>query len=250
MIKKKIIYFSILLFVVNLVIYINLANAFIYFRIGEGGLTNPLLVSTSNMIEGTGAKIKYVALGDSLTAGVGADTFKEIYPYLIAKKINETDGSNVTLENFSAPGAKTQDLINVLLEPAVKSKPDIITLLIGVNDIHNHIGLEQFKKNYQVILDRLTKETSAKIYLINIPRIGSNTIILPPLNFYFDVETDRYNEVIKELAKTYNLTYIDLNSPTKDLLKKDGAHYSVDSFHPSAVGYKLWAQIIYDRFNR
>lgn len=248
MTKKKIIYFSILLFVVNLIIYINLANAFIYFRIGEGGLVNPSLVSSSNMISGTGDKITYAAIGDSLTSGVGADTFKEVYPYLIAEKINET-GKSVSLENFSAPGAKTQDLINVLLDPAVKAQPDIITLLIGVNDIHNHIGLEQFKKNYQIILDRLTKETSAKIYLINIPRIGSNTIILPPLNFYFDVETDRYNEVIKELAATYNLTYIDLNSPTKDLLKKDGAHYSVDSFHPSAVGYKLWAQIIYDRFN-
>jgi len=248
MIKKKIIY-SLIIILSFLALYLYSANAFIYYRIGQGGLIAPSHhISYYMNQEPIGPKIKYIALGDSLTFGVGAKTYEESYPYLLAQKML-SGGQNIVLENFSAPGAKTKDLIDVLLTPAIKAQPDIVTVLIGVNDIHNHIGLEQFKKNYQYILNRLTKETRAKIYLINIPAIGSNTIIVPPLDYYFSLQTDNYNEVIKDLAAQYQASYIDLNSPTKNLLKEDGAHYSVDSFHPSALGYKLWAQIIYDSFN-
>ncbi len=249
MIKRKIILYLISLFIINLTIYLNLANSFIYFRIGEGNLVNPLRQQVYYMSsEKTGPKIKYVAIGDSLTSGVGAEEYQDSYPYLLAERMAQSDGK-IVFKNFSQPGLKTQDLIDFMITPAVKENPDVITLLIGVNDIHNHVGGKQFKENYEYILKRLTSETKAKIYLINIPLIGSNTIIFPPYNYYFDKETDNYNEIIKELAQTYQVKYIDLNTPTKNLLKKDGPHYSVDSFHPSSLGYKLWAQIIYDRLN-
>lgn len=249
MFKQKKFYYFIILLVINLAIYINLANAFIYFRIGEGDLIIPVNQNSYYMTDyKNGTEIKYVALGDSLTAGSGAKNYQEMYPYLLAKKISEA-GNKVTYENYSQPGAKSQDLIDILLTPAIAASPNIVTLLIGINDIHNHVGKDQFRKNYQFILERLTKETKAKIYLINIPSIGSNTIILPPLNYYFDKETSDYNKIIKELADVYKVKYIDLNSPIKNLFKNDGTHYSVDSFHPSALGYKLWAQIIYDHFN-
>lgn len=250
MIKNKIIYCPIILLAI-FVVYLYAANAFIYYRISLGGFIAPTHREprqiSNNMINVS--TTTYVALGDSLTAGVGADKYEETYPYLLGVKFSETE-SNVVIKNFSTPGFKTQDLIDQFLDETIKTNPQIITLLIGVNDIHNHVGKDNFKKNYEFILSRLTKETKAKIYLINIPYIGSNTAIVPPLNYYFDEETNSFNEIIKELSVKYGLKYIDLNSPTKDLFKRDGEHYSVDSFHPSAFGYKLWANIIYDRLNQ
>lgn len=251
MIKNKIVYCPIILLAI-IVVYIFTINAFIYYRIGNGHLVAPnennenvYLMSNNEAVSTT----TYVALGDSLTAGVGADNYSDSYPYLLAAKMSGK-GVNVNLKNFSAPGYKTQDVIDVFLNPAIEAKPDVITLLIGVNDIHNYVGRSQFEKNYSYILNRLTKETQAKIYLINIPYIGSKSTILPPLDYYFETETDSYNKVIKKLADQYGLQYIDLNSPTKDLFKTDGSHYAADSFHPSAYGYKLWADIIYDRLNQ
>lgn len=247
MLKNKIIYYPIILLAI-FVVYLYTANAFIYYRIGQGGLIEPIQKDLS-MINDKTAITTYVSLGDSLTAGAGAFNYEETYPYLLAIKMTTAD-TNISLKNFSVSGYKTQDLIDELLEPAIKNNPDIVTLLIGVNDIHNHIGKEKFKQNYQYILDRLTKETTAKIYLINIPYIGSKTTIVPPLDYYFETETNEYNKIIKELSLQYNLKYIDLNSPTKDLFKTDGSHYAADSFHPSAYGYQLWADIIYDRLNQ
>ena len=245
MFKRKIIYYP-LIVLVFLAFYLYVANGFIYYRIGQGGLVMPPRQNSYTM--GEGKEIKYIALGDSLTSGVGADKYEESYPYLLAQKMTES-GLTVTSRNFSEPGYKTYDLINIFLDSAVVSQPDVVTILIGVNDIHNHVSKEEFKKNYEYILGRLTKETKAKINLINIPLIGSDTVLYPPYDYYFNRETNNFNDVIKELAKNHNANYIDLNTPTKNLLKTDGLHYSVDSFHPSALGYKLWAQIIYDRLN-
>jgi len=247
MLKNKIIYCPIILLAI-FVVYIYTANAFIYYRIGRANLIMPSQNDLNYTTNQEQATTTYVALGDSLTAGAGVSSANEALPSLLAARMSQT-GANIVLKNFSTPGYKTQDIIDVYLEPTINVKPDLVTLLIGVNDIHNHVGREQFKKNYQEILDKLTKETKAKIYLINIPFIGSNTAILPPLDYYFETETDAYNKIIKELASEYNLTYIDLNSPTKELFKTDGSHYASDSFHPSAYGYKLWANIIYDRLH-
>lgn len=247
MIKNKIIYYPIILLAVFLV-YLYTANAFIYYRIERGALSflkhEPKIFMTSD----NSPLLTYAALGDSLTSGAGAKTPEESYPYLLSLEMSAT-GKNIKLQNFSTPGYKTQDLIDVWLTPAINSQPDIITVLIGVNDIHNHIAKEQFRKNYQTIIERLQAETKAKIYLINIPYIGSNTAIVPPLDYYFETETNEFNKIIKELADAYHLDYLDLNSATKDLFKTDGLHYAADSFHPSAYGYKLWADIIYDRLH-
>jgi lysophospholipase L1-like esterase len=247
---KSLICFLLATFIL-LVAYIYLANAFIYYRIGSGGLSNPI-IKEKYMINNnlpTASSTLYVSLGDSLTAGAGTIHNNESYPYVLAEKMAGQD-KKIILKNFSYPGAKSQDLIDNLLEPAIIAQPDVITLLIGVNDIHNRVSEEQFKKNYTYILERLSKETKAKIYVINIPFIGSNTIILPPLNRYFDEQTQKYNRIIEGLTKSYQVKYIDLYSISWYLLRKDGPLYSSDSFHPSAAGYAWWAQIIYDNFDK
>lgn len=231
-------------------IYLYLSHAYIYHRIKAAGL-KAFDVQHAYVIGGIDASVKsptYAALGDSLTTGVGAEKFEEAYPYLLAQEL--VGSGNMVLRNFSYPGARTDDLINNLLSPAIAEQPDIITLLIGTNDMHGNASRAKFKKNYQHILERLTKETSAKIYLISIPFIGSETLLLPPYNYYFDRETVALNQVIKDLAATYRLDYIDLATPTRSILKHDGPHYAADSFHPSASGYKLWAKIIYDNINQ
>lgn len=248
--KKK--YLGIfLLILLAIMIYLYLAHAHIYRRISQAHLK-----ATDNMHtyvlgdEANGSKnLIYSALGDSLTSGAGADKYEESYPYLLAKSLAEND-KVVVHKNFSYPGARTDDLIRDLLAPALASQPDLVTLLIGTNDVHGFVDTDDFEKNYEYIVRELKTKTRAKVYLISIPRIGSNTLILPPYDRYFDSKISEYNEFIKILAKNYELEYIDLDSPTADILKKDGSHYSVDSFHPSASGYALWAKILYDNIDK
>ncbi|MFA5431811.1 MAG: SGNH/GDSL hydrolase family protein [Candidatus Paceibacterota bacterium] len=244
--KKVII--ALFLFIILIIGYMWFGYANIYNRIGAGGLKMADTQYTYELNSLNSREIKYSALGDSLTAGVGADNYNESYPYILASEFSKEN--KVVLKDFSLLGARTEDLITKnLLKNAVSGKPNIVTLLVGVNDVRENINDDIFKSNYEYIVNELISGTKADIYLINIPFIGSNTFYLPPYNMYFKNKTIKFNNIIKEIATKYNLIYIDIANPTEQIFKKDSFYYSVDSFHPSKEGYKILAKIIYDNIN-
>lgn len=249
--RRKIIIIFILSLIVAFGIYLNRAYAHIYNKIAKENLkaVNQEQIYIINNFDNLKKKFTYVALGDSLTSGVGVNNYTQSYPFLIIQKLSQEDKKYI-LSNRSYPGARSSDLLNNLLNASIKDQPDIITLLIGINDIHGNVSFSEFKENYENILSRLVSETKSKIYLINLPFIGADNLILPPYNLYFDLQTKNFNKIIKTLADKYQVKYIDLYSPTVDQFKKSGPHYSADLFHPSAQGYAIWAQIIYDNINK
>jgi lysophospholipase L1-like esterase len=247
--RKKYLLIIVPLIIVLVGLYLNRSYSHIYKKIDQAALKSPETQQIYNLGYGINPEnITYVAMGDSLTSGVGVDNYEKSYPFLIAKKIAAA-GNEVVLKNRSFTGAITENLNNSFTAVTIEDKPDIITLFIGINDIHGHVSKEDFKNNYKRILDLLTQETQAKIYVIGLPAIGSPDLLLWPYNLYFDFRTREFNEVIKEVAESYKVKYIDLYSPTIEEYKRVGEHYSTDSFHPSEKGYAEWAEIIYDDFN-
>lgn len=247
--KKKIIIIGVIVFII-LAVYLFAAHYSIYKRINDAGLKAPdakseyIIKNNANNEK----KLIYTALGDSLTAGVGVSRYEESYPYQLARKI-AGDSDNIILRGRAYQGARTSDLITGLLAAAINDNPDIITLLIGVNDIHGNVSKTEFSENYAEILKRLKTETKAEIFAIGIPYIGTDVLLLPPFNLYFKHETAEYNKIIKELAQTNNVKYINLYTPTEDIFRS-ATLYSTDLFHPSAKGYELWSEIIYADFNK
>lgn len=240
--NKSFIGFLIIFF---LFVYLFLAHDYVYKRMDQAGLKvsdikGEYLVGSSLNNE---KKITYTALGDSLTAGVGVIKYEDSYPYQLAQKMSE-GVVNVILHDRAYAGARTSDVVKNLLSSTISDKPDIVTVLIGVNDIHGNISKAEFAKNYTEIIKRLKEETKAKIVVISIPYLGTNSLLLPPFNFYFKYETEEYNKIIKKLAQDNNVKLVDLYTLTQDMFKTP-ALFSTDLFHPSVNGYKLWAEIIY-----
>lgn len=244
----------VIIFIIFLGIYLNRSYSHIYSEIKGINLQfsdqqGIYMINGSTDNNFVKSPIVYVALGDSLTAGVGLNKYEDSYPYLLAQRFGKSYRA-VTLKDRAIPGTRTENLLNKLLPAAIKDNPDIVTVLIGINDIHGLISADNFKNNYDRILSRLTKETSAKIYVINLPFIGADTLVLPPYNYLLDARTKEFNQIIKQLANKYSVSYIDLYAPTVSMFKKSGDQYSADSFHPSATSYKIWADIIYDNINK
>lgn len=228
-------------------IYLNRTYAYFYDYLHLKNLSQHPQEIT--MIKGGGEKIlKYVSLGDSLTAGVGAQNNNSNYPYLLAQKLN-TNASSVELYNFSIPGANTSDVLNSQIPLAIAQKPDLITMLIGINDIHNLVGETKFKKNYENIISQLKSNTNAKIIVINIPYLGNKKILLFPYYILFNYETVQFNKIIKSITLANNIKYIDLYSKSLVPFQKDDSLYSVDYFHPSEKGYAFWSNYIYENLN-
>jgi len=248
--KNKIIIIS-LFIIISSAIYLFMTHHYIYERLSDAGLKSPDLRG-EYMIgrsENNGTKLIYAALGDSLTAGVGVSNYEDSFPYQFAKKMSGNSNNQIILRNRAYPGARTGHLIKDLLPSAINDRPDVVTLLIGVNDIHGNVSKKVFSENYAEILRRLKTKTKATIIAISIPFIGTDSLLFPPYDLYFKYETIEYNKIIKKLAQESNVKYVDLFTPTERMFE-NSAFYSADLFHPSARGYELWSDIIYAGYDK
>lgn len=193
--------------------------------------------------QGLKKTFKYVALGDSLTAGVGVKNYQETLPYLISKNL-EKNNSNISLINLAKSGATTRNVIESQLPAAIAENPDFITVFIGVNDIHGLISQEEFKNNYVKIISKLSSGTSARIVIINLPYLGSNKLAYFPYNYLLDLRTKQFNFIIESIAQRYSVRQVDLYNKSRNVFAENPMLYSEDQFHPSFEGYKLWAEQI------
>jgi lysophospholipase L1-like esterase len=235
--------------VVIIGLYLNRAYAYIYDEMGRVNLEssdNKGMYTINSAASSTAATtLVYAALGDSLTAGVGTTKYEDSYPYLVAQKLAGAD-QRVVVQDLGIPGEQTKGLLADVVPLANNNQPNIITVLIGVNDIHNQVAAATFRKNYDAILTRLAKNSTARIYTISIPFIGADTLMWPPYQWYFNSRTQEFNTIIQDLSRQHQVTYIDIYTPTVNIFKQAGSHYSADRFHPSAAGYQIWANLIYD----
>ncbi len=186
----------------------------------------------------TTGPVIYVALGDSTGAGVGARDGGYVVR-LFNRLVERRPGS--TLTNLCVSGATTEDLVRNQLARGVAANPDLITVGIGTNDIGHGLTLEQFSKNYEEILTTLAEKTHARIVVTNIPDVSSAPRIPESMRTEYQQQIIKFGERLEEIAKRHGVTLFDVYTLTKDELPSHPEYFSSDGFHPSDLGYELWA---------
>lgn len=183
--------------------------------------------------------IKYLALGDSTGAGVGARDggyVARLFNRIVALR----PGSEVT--NLCVSGATTGDVLRAQLERGLRSDPHLITLGIGINDIGHGVSLEQFSKNYEELLSRLRTDTKAAIVVTNIPDISSAPRIPPSARQEYHQLIVAFNQKLGEIASRHQVSLFDIYAVTHAQLASHPEFFSADGFHPSDEGYQFWAE--------
>jgi lysophospholipase L1-like esterase len=103
----------------------------------------------------------YVALGDSISHGVGQDGYShKTWPYLLAQK------KDAELFNLAVGGGKISVPVAAMLNDW--EQIDFITILIGYNDLHfDGKTPETYRSKYNELLDAIrTNHPETKIYCI------------------------------------------------------------------------------------
>ncbi len=241
---KVLILIKLILFI-SIFIYLNWSYSRFFDYIGWKHLPNPnhqpfySIESNGNPI----SKLTYLAIGDSLTAGVGASSYQYTYPYLISQSIAEK-GIEVENYNTGIPGGTIKDITNQSQkEYYQRVKPQLITIMIGTNDSLNRIDLNEFNTKYRELIIELKRLTS-NIYVINIPYLGSPKIINQPYPPLLDWQIQQYNLQIAQISQELSIPMIDLYTKTRQQFLVHSDLYSEDLFHPSDQGYLLWSKII------
>ena len=197
-----------------------------------------------------------VAIGDSLTQGVGDETDNGGYVGIIDDIVNENK-QVVTFENFGKRGNRSDQMLERMEYPDIDDAlkdADIILMTIGANDIMKilrdnitDLQIEAFKderinyeKRLRDIFDGMVdRNDQADIYLIGFYNPFKQFIPVREL----DTIVDEWNKTGEDLAEEYDqIEFI----PTKDLFDEadDDELLSDDSFHPNLEGYQLMAKRI------
>lgn len=178
----------------------------------------------------------YLALGDSTGVGVGAASGGG-YPQRLLRLLP----SRLQLLNLCQSGATSADVLVDQLPRALKTKPRLITIGIGINDVGLAIPDESFALNLEDIVVGLGR-LRAPIALLNLPDLALSPAVarlVPPSQYEKRIEM--FNEHVTATAARHGLTLIDLWTLSREILPGRLELFSADGYHPSALGYELWA---------
>ena len=146
--------------------------------------------------------------------------------------------SNSKIKNRGISGDTTEGVLT-RINQIIKSKPQKIFIMIGINDLLNNIEINKILDNYQKIIANIRQGSpKTKIYIESVL----------PINFEID-KTKRpinnqnisdFNNNLKNFADNSNIFYIDLYSKFLNSANQLDEKYTLDGIHLNGQGYLIW----------
>ena len=218
--------------------------------------------------------MKIVLFGDSIT-DMGRDRINNQpnilgsygcgYPIFIAGELYKQDPTKHVIYNRGIGGNRIVDLYARIKMDVWNLKPDVLSILIGINDIWHEIGdkngvdIARFERVYRMLIeDTLKVLPNVKIILCE-PFVleGSATDSTPdaPDRWERFLEIYKYAEVVKKLSAEYNLYFLPLQELFTQKAKEFGAdQYANDGVHPLIPGATLiadeWVKLFREKIEK
>lgn len=193
-----------------------------------------------------------LCLGDSITdCGrlFDAQPLGNGYVSLLSQKLRET-GQNWSVSNCGIDGLTVARLLEYVRRNAPETTTDVVTVLIGINDIGLMMNtnrspaqqahmMDDFSRNYEKLLQFLSK-TAGRIVLMEpfiFPQPAEYRLWFP----YVEEMSRR----IKNLADQYKLPYAPLHNPLNHEARIYGLNkVTVDGIHLTTSGHEFVARTL------
>ncbi len=179
-------------------------------------------------VEATRARPRIVALGDSLTAGLGLQR-DETYPARL-QEILRAEGYDVEVVNAGVSGDTTAGGLR-RLEWSLEGDVRILIVALGGNDGLRGLPVGQMKENLREIVTR-AQQKGVAVLLAGMeapPNFGS-------------LYTDQFREVFHELAREHEVGFVPF---LLEGVAGNAALNQADGIHPTAEGARMVAALLW-----
>ena len=169
------------------------------------------------------APLTILALGDSLTEGLGVDNNAN-YPAQLEARLKEMGYKDVKVINSGLSGETSTGLVN-RLDWVLQTKPDITILTIGANDAIRGIDVATVEANIRTAIKRLQD--------------GGSEVILGGMQIYDNLGADyveSFAAIYPRVAKDMNVTLIPF---FLEGVGGDPKLNQADAIHPTKEGYTI-----------
>ncbi|MFJ6384184.1 SGNH/GDSL hydrolase family protein [Kitasatospora sp. NPDC092039] len=188
----------------------------------------------------TGELLRFVALGDSLTEGVGDQVGegRRGWAAVLAHAL-APDGRDVEFTNLASSGALTTDLTNRQLPAALALRPRLAAVVVGGNDtLRSGFDIRRTTLELDATMGELSGH-GARLLTACLPDPGSLLRLPAPLARPLARRMRAVNTVVHALTERHRAVHLHIAElpwlAERRLL-------SVDRLHPSAEGHHLIAR--------
>lgn len=198
--------------------------------------------------------MKIILFGDSITdmwrdrnTDLGAFSYGHGYSNAITSQLTKENPLKYEIYNRGVSGDRSVDLYARIKKDVWNLSPDVLSILIGVNDVWHDLGenpngvdIRRYEKAYRMIIEE-TKERFPDIKIILCePFVLKGTATEEQFEQVEKVKD--YARVVKQLAAEYGLFFLPLQEKLNEAAKKFGAEkFLYDGVHPSLAGAGLIA---------
>ena len=186
--------------------------------------------------------------GDSITdAARNRDLYFDMgkgYANLVSAHLGFENPGEYEFINRGNGGNRIVDIYSRIKIDLINLRPDIMSLLVGVNDIWHEISREngvapdKFKKIYSMLIEEVMEALpDIKIMLLE-PFILEGTATSEKMDRFREVS--KMAQAAKEIADKYNLVFVPLQEKFDEAVKLAPPEYWLtDGVHPTPKGHEL-----------
>lgn len=188
----------------------------------------------------------YLALGDSYTIGQSVMA-SENFPNQTVQLLNQQNYNFKSPEILATTGWTTDELQNSINTHTFTPPYDFVSLLIGVNNQYRGRSVENYKPEFESLLNQAIQFTGGKadhVIVISIPDWGVTPFANGRDRAQIAREIDDYNAANRYISETYKVHYVDITPGSREAAT-DLSLVAGDGLHPSAKEYTRWAQKIF-----
>lgn len=191
----------------------------------------------------------YLALGDSYTVGEQV-LFSENFPNQTVQQLRKIGFAFYAAEIIAQTGWTTDELHKAIESTTLLNKYDIVSLLIGVNNQYRGRTVEEFKIEFEQLLQKAIQFAGNKpyrVFILSIPDWGITPFAEARLpdgqgrdRKQVAEEIDAYNYICESSAKEWQTNFINITSSQR-AAGDQAVLLAADGLHPSGKEYNKWA---------
>lgn len=191
-----------------------------------------------------GDRVELLLLGDSIAAGLGADSPRQTPGARIARKLAKRTQRAVRLHTVAVVGAESSDLESQVARLPPSYRPDVAVVVVGGNDVTHRVPVAESVRHLVAAVEAL-QERGATVVVGTCPDLGALTAVPQPLRALG-------SRASRQLAAAQSRAVLLTGARVVSLAETVGPFFltmpeemfSLDRFHPSSLGYKRTAQAL------
>lgn len=187
--------------------------------------------------------LHYLALGDSYTIGEGVAE-RERYPVQLAESLRSRGIDVASPTIIARTGWRTDDLQQAIRRAELRSRYDLVSLLIGVNNQFQGRPQSVYRKEFRELLTtaiQLAGGDTSRVFVVSIPDYaytpfggGSARV---------SREIDEFNAINQAITADFGVRYFNITPISRQGLQQPEL-VARDGLHPSGEQYRRWVELI------